>query len=369
MFKEINIPHEALSRHLQTTYGAPVDSITEIGSGFHAVGYEIQFSGENPRVFLRVIDPHNFGHDLVSGRMESLLEAVHPLPHSLPTHAILGITATGEIVDISQISEVVAVAQLLPEGTTNLCSELRTPTSTDAENRALAKRLEPKALAMAQAMAEIHELPYTGDLQAAASLYQRSLRAVIHDDELTAGVKDLFNFSQISWVSHEDVVRFMADMERVRHSLGVHSERLTRVHGDYWANNIYFSKDNEIIITDGRIVWGEPVIDLGWMIGEFLMQDLVRFGHFGEDFTRIAQNAVDEYSKLRGDTQIANYIGLPYAFQAFAESFFTPDLPEQTRRELFATAWGALRSHLSGKPFDLNSMNIYTARGLDLLES
>ncbi|MEK7141413.1 MAG: phosphotransferase [Patescibacteria group bacterium] len=352
---------------------ASVSSIDSVGQGFHATGYEVRLQGsDSDRVFARLISHLEFGHDLPSARIEAMLEASHSMPHALPTHAVVGITHDGTLVDLTHVHEVVAIAQFLPPGAINFCEILRAPTYSHEDAHQLAQSAQESALLMAQAMVDIHaSQPFTGTPQEARSLYKRSLRAVIHNDELAAGVADLIDFDSATWVSHEDVVGLFADMERVRHAMGIHPERLRRIHGDFWANNIYFHIDQEgrrvPIVTDGRLVWGEPAIDAGWMIGEFVMQDLVRFGRFGHSFTGVAANALLHYVEKTGDVDLFNSLALPYSFQAFAEAFFTPGLTDDTRRKLVATAWGALKSRLDGEPFDLASMNTYTTHGLKLL--
>lgn len=367
---------DRLNPLIQSLFGqdASVSSVDSVGSGFHATGYEVRMQGAaSDRVFARLISPIDFGHDLPSARIEAMLEASHSMPHALPTHAVVGITRDGSLVDLTHIHEVVAIAQFLPPGAINFCEVLRTHTDSDEDAHHLAQTTQESALLMAQAMVDIHaSQPFTGTTQEAQSLYKRSLRAVVHNDELAAGVADLIDFNLASWVTHEEAVRFLADMERVRHEMGVHPERLRRIHGDFWANNIYFHTDSHgraiPIVTDGRLVWGEPAIDAGWMVGEFAMQDLVRFGRFGLGFTGVAANALLHYVEKTGDTDLFNSMALPYSFQAFAEAFFTPGLTDDTRRKLFATAWGALQSRLDGKPFDLAALNAYTAHGLKLLE-
>ncbi|MBI5620650.1 hypothetical protein HY949_02655 [Candidatus Gottesmanbacteria bacterium] len=350
--------------------GASVSSIHPVGEGFHATGYEVRMQGpKNDRVFARLISPLEFGHDLSSARIEAMLEASHPMPHALPTYAVVGIAHDGLLVDLTHILEVVAIAQFLPDDAINFCKILRTPTHSNEEAIRLARNTQDNALLMAQAMADIHaSQAFAGTSQEAQSLYKRSLRAVIHNDELAAGVADLIDFTSASWISHEDVVGLLADMERVRHNMGNHPERIRKIHGDFWANNIYFHTDEQgrrvPIVTDGRLVWGEPGIDAGWMVGEFAMQDLIRFGKFGQAFSAVAANALLQYVEKTGDTQLFSFMALPYSFQAFAEAFFTPDLTDETRRKLFATSWGALKSRLNGEPFDLAALNAYTEAGL-----
>jgi hypothetical protein len=362
---------EHLDPFVQRLFGehASISSVRPIGQGFHASGYELLTQGvAGEHLFARMISPLEFGHDLPPARIAAMLEASLSMPHALPTHAVAGLTHDGTLVDLTQVKEVIAIAEFLPPGSSNFCDLLRTQTHSDAEAKALADEVQEKALLMAQAMVDIHSSQkFSGTPQEALSLYKRSLRAVIHNDELTAGVLDLIDFTATSWVTHEHIVGLLADMERVRHGMGSRPERLTRIHGDYWANNVYFCASTEgghtPIITDGRLVWGEPAIDAGWMIGEFVMQDLVRFGKFGQSFTAIAKRAMDAYVERSGDDDIYRYMHLPYAFQAFAESYFTPDIAPEKRKTLVAVARGTLAAALRGEPFNLDRLNQYADTG------
>lgn len=357
-----------VTRHLERL-GVPVESIRPIGEGFHATGLGIHLQ-DGTLLFLRQIRPIEFGHDLPGDRIKAMLEATHELPFSLKTHGVLGIAEDNTVVDLTYLKEVVTLGEFFPIEAKSFCENLRTPTSTRKEACALASSIEPKAKIMATTMAEIHKTKFEGPAEAARSRYKRSTRAIIHHDELTAGVGDLetMNFDRIDWMHHEDFVKLLADMERARHAIGTHPERLRQIHGDFWANNVYFDQHNNVIITDGRLNWGEPGIDAGWMIGEFIMQDLLRFGHMNGVFTHAAQNAMDAYQTITDDKSVYYFMGLPYAFQAFAEALFTPNITSGQRRLLVATAFGALQDTKHGIPFDFRMLNTYTARGLELLK-
>jgi hypothetical protein len=370
MGKEL-LNKEHLDPFVQRLFGeqASISSVRPVGQGFHASGYELLTQGvAGEHLFARVISPLEFGHDLPPARIAAMLEASLSMPHALPTHAVAGITHDGTLVDLTQVKEVIAIAEFLPPGSSNFCDLLRTQTHSDAEARTLAGEVQEKALLMALAMVDIHSSQrFSGTPQEASSLYKRSLRAVIHNDELAAGVLDLIDFTATSWVTHEHIVGHLADMERVRHLMGARPDRLTRIHGDFWANNIYFHTNGQQelapIVTDGRLVWGEPAIDAGWMIGEFLMQDFRRFGEFGHAFTRVAQEALSVYVEKTGDGDIVNYMALPYSFQAFAESFFTPNLTDEQRQALVAVGRGALLARLHQQSFDLSQLNEYLRMG------
>lgn len=356
----------AVTKHLQDQLS--VVSISPVGDGFHATGFDVLLTNGN-HLFLRQIHPVEFGHDLPGDRVKAMLETAYALPSSLKTIAILGITAEGNTVNIANLREVLTLGEFFPENTKSFCEDLRTETASIKESRALAERIRTKAIRMGVTMASIHERHFDGPQEHASSLYKRSTRAVIHNDELTSGVGDLIDFHASNWLTHAQYVRLLENMEEVRYALGIHPERLRQIHGDFWANNLYFDAQQNIIITDGRLNWGEPGIDAGWMVGEFAMQDLIRFGHFGDAFTDVADTALAYYVGLTDDTEIYRYMSLPYAFQAFAEAVFTPTLTSVQRRTLFATAVGTLQEARNGRPFDLKRLNTYTSRGRDVLDA
>ena len=358
----------SLSKHFSNTDVL----IKPIGSGIHAAGF-IGFLSTEPdkydeNIFIRRIGLLGFGHELPPARLASMLEAREALPNTLKTHAILLISPDGTITEIPSFAEAVTISQLLPHDAEHMGTFMRQPQSSKEGHEKLAEQVHPIAEAMTELMAAIHAMKFEGDREYAASLYQRATRAIIHDPELTAGVIDFAN-PPTQWMSHEDGVLLIADMERVRHTYGIHPERLCHIHGDFWTNNTYRKPNGELIITDRRLILGDPATDAGWVIGEFLMQDLVRFGAFGNGFTKAIEDAMHMYVEKTGDMDIYRYMHLPYAFQTLAEATFTPDITDGQRRLIFATGVGALQDGMNHIPFDFHRLNIYTQNGIDRLKS
>jgi hypothetical protein len=336
-------------------------SVEKIGEGFNADGYQIVNAG-GKKSFARVLKPGCLGNNTPLERALSASEGTIPLPHTL--HAIpIGLTPEG-VIDLRSITDIVTVGEFLPPGSINFLDLLR-----QEETTALAQEVTPLALQMAEAMADIHDwdgIPMNADRKV---LYDRANRRIIHDNELTAGVADLIDFSISTWISPYEVdVVLQGLMNQARRTMGSHPERLTPIHGDFWAANIFFHPEKGVITNDTRIGWGEPATDAGWMIGEFLMQDLIRFGEFGHDFTNVVIASLQRYQELRHDPDLLRYIGLGYGFQAFAEAVFTPNLSDTQRRTLFATGIGALANQIEGNELDIANMNKYTLQGLQILE-
>jgi len=340
-------------------YSEPI-SFTRVGNGYHADG----FIGTSPngQIFARQMNSLGFGHDLPSDRLKSMLESRESLPHGLKTHAVLLFGSDGTVTEVPPFSEVVTIADVLPSDAYHLGTILRTPAQTPVEVDDIVEKAQSIASVMTDVMADIHATKFEGDNLHATSLYRRATAAIIHDPELTAGVID-FADPPTPWMSHHEGVLLVADMEKARRAYGVHPERVSQIHGDFWTNNAYQRTDGTLYITDPRLTWGEPAIDAGWVIGEFLMQDIVRSGSFNRDFTQTIQRAMHAYVEKTGDTDIYAYMHLPYAFQTLAEAAFTPGIRDDQRRILFATGVGALQDAQSHIPFSFENLQSYTKKG------
>lgn len=342
--------------------------IQELGKGFNATGYKVTVGDTS--FFARSLNSSQLANATTADKIRSTIEGSFSLPHTLHMK-VLGFAGSGEVVQLSDVSDVITVGELIPKGYMPFLELLRQPTSSPEELAELVDSAEKYAIQMADVIADIHayQIPFEQSSTLRRDLYTRATRAIIHNDELLAGVEDLIDLETNTWITEDEIDSLNAHMRKTRAVMGNNPQRLTSVHGDYWAANLFIHPSNEPLTSDTRINYGEPGTDLGWMIGEFLLQDLVRFGEFGHTFTQIAQNALDHYQQKRPDSDIAHYMSLGYGFQAFAEATFTPNLSDIQRRELLYTAFGVLQNAQEGKALQLDNMNIYKANGKSLVES
>lgn len=348
--------HEAnnIARQLAEHFGAQTD-FKNRGEGFNGKGFEVRIGDKS--FFLKTVNDSGFGNELPNRRLSRLIEAAQTFPHAIPIHAVFAVGQDSRLIGtIHEMQEAFALYELLPEGSSNFLELIRNP-KTQLET------IHQKALQMVDALADIHAEKYSGNN--ARALYDHSTRAIIHDEELIPGVWDFLKTNNPKLIKPEQFAQFLGTMSVVRDVGGTHPRRLTRVHGDYWAANVFFTPNDDVLITDSRIVWGEPAIDLAWMIGEFCMQDLIRSGQFGGNFSHLAQMMVERYQQKTRDRSIATFMALPYAFQAFAEATFTPNLSQEQRKTLIGAGMGGLLNALQGHPFSLDSLNQYqnTGRG------
>lgn len=350
--------HEAnnIARQLAEHFGVQTD-LKNRGEGFNGKGFEVRIGDKS--FFLKTVNDGGFGNELPNRRLSRLIEGAQTFPHAIPVQAIFAVDQDSRLLGtLHEIQEAFALYELLPEGSANFLELIRN-SNTDFET------IRARARQMADALADIHDKKYRGNN--AQALYDHATRAILHDEELIPGVWDYLKTNNPRLLKPEQFGTLLSTMSVVRDNKGSHPRRLTRIHGDFWAANVFFTPDDTILITDSRIVWGEPAMDLAWMIGEFCMQDLIQTRQFGGIFCRLAEEMVAQYQQKTKDRSITSFMALPYAFQAFAEATFTPGLTDNQRRVLIGAAQGGLLAALQGKPFLISQLNHYQQSGRQAL--
>lgn len=362
---------QELESHLKRFYQDSEDtrsvSVTKIGEGFNASGYSVkrQTDTSEETLFVRELNPSLLGAATPADQAFSLLESARDINGTLESK-VYGIKKNGELVEITDIEKYISVGQHLPEGVTKFLDLIEVKDDRD-EARKLAHIIEPLAMKMVDLIVSIHgdhsfELPAPADL-----LYSRATAAIIHNSELGRGVIDLLLSQNPQWISPEDTDLWLNLMVVCRRKLGVHPERLTKIHGDYWQANVYFTDNADIITGDIRTGWGEPADDVVSMVADFCAHDLIQFGTFGQDFTQLSQRMLEKYVSERSDPEIYKYMSLKYGFKTLAESIFTPNISDNLRKVLFATGIGALTASIDGENFDLSQLTRYAQVGIKKL--
>lgn len=335
---------------------ATVDPHGEGCNGRGAILTMSASDGNERKLFIRETNPNGFGNESAGRRLGRHLDASINYPNCVPVYGVFAVGDDGSVLgELTRIHEAVTVSELL-EGSESFLSQLRNSETTASE-------VSERAMRMAEAMAQIHSIEYDGDESQQRAHYRYATNSIIHDGELTPGVRDFSLERGDTWLNSEQFARFTHNMVLARESAGVNPERLSRIQGDYWAANIFFDEDQSISIIDSRTVWGEPAMDAAWMIGEFCMQDMIRTGQFNGEFTKIAFDAIEAYKTEMEDLDLENYMHLPYSFQAFAESVFTPNLSDEQRFMLVCAGNGALLAALRGEPFEMTKLNEYVQDG------
>lgn len=339
------------------------DEISQIdlhGEGCNGKGAILTIStpdGESRRLFIRTTNSNGFGNESAGRRLGRHVDAAQEYPYCVPVHGVFAVADDGSILgELSRMQEAVTVAELL-QGSESFLAQLRHPETTP-------EMVEERALIMASAMAEIHSLKYVGEDHEKEAHYLFSTNSIIHDGELTPGVRDFSLRRGDVWLNSEQFARLTHNMIRVREKMGSRPERLSRIQGDFWASNIFFDAEQNISIIDSRTVWGEPAMDAAWMIGEFCMQDMIRTGAFHGAFTEVARQAIAQYKEQMGDQELEQFMHLPYAFQSFAEAVFTPGLQDEQRQMLVCAGNGALLAALRGEHFNMTKLDQYAKEGL-----
>jgi hypothetical protein len=356
-----------LEQFIQKTSEPDAISVKKIGEGFNASGYSIQTirNGTEQKLFARELSPSVLGATTPEDQAFSLLESSRTVQGALPSR-VYGIKQNGEFVEVTGIQKYISIGQHLPDGSVNFLGLIERKDDSE-EASEIAFEIEPLAMQMTDLLVAIHdedleELPSPAEL-----LYSRATAAIIHNSELGRGVVDLLLSQNPEWVTPDDTDLLLSLMIKTRRMLGVHPERLTKIHGDYWQANIFFTPNGEILTGDIRTGWGEPADDVVSMIADLCAHDLIQYGSFGNDFTELSKKMLKRYIETRRDPEITKYMALKYSFKTLAEATFTPGITDEQRRMLFATGIGALTDSLEGNSFDVDCLNEYCQKGLQQL--
>jgi fructosamine-3-kinase len=114
----------------------------------------------------------------------------------------------------------------------------------------------------------LHSIKYVGDDNLKKIIYNDSLRTIFTHPELTFTFLQRMDKEVMSLELQKEIVNIMLD---IMHNWRDKSYRLVAIHGDFWVGNIFFKENKNISLIDhSRIPWGDPGIDLGWLIAQYI---------------------------------------------------------------------------------------------------
>ena len=149
-----------------------------------------------------------------------------------------------------------------------------------------------------------HPAKEIGQLKA---VYDDGLRNTLINPELSLMVLSEFpaDYKILDLDGQKEIITLM--YENIKAMMGRH-ERLTALHGDFWGANLFFREDDSLFVVDySRIPWGDPGIDVGWFIAEYLWNYHLTGNNYFRELVELWLNIYEEKS---GDKEIRNNIAL-----------------------------------------------------------
>jgi len=161
---------------------------------------------------------------------------------------------------------------------------------------------------IADELVKIHSVKHPAtDSKHLTAVYDDGLRSVLTNPELSVMVLSEFPKDNpiLDLNGQKEIIGLM--YENIKAWMG-RSDRLTALHGDFWGANIFFKDDGGIFIIDfSRIPWGDPAIDVGWFMAQYLWYYHLTGNKYFKDIT---ETWLKIYEEKSGDKEIRKAIPL-----------------------------------------------------------
>jgi thiamine kinase-like enzyme len=282
-------------------------TIEKVGSGYHSDGYKLTASN-GKSYFLKHVRSHDLGFEYPERKISSLMVSTGMGKRTENNPAPIGVVVLDEdneamLPEISHTAKIFHLQEFGGTGTSYskiLEKNLDKKIVDDADRKYLS--------AIADALLKIHKTKHPAqDKEQLTAVYNDGLRNMLIHPELSMMVLSEFpnDYKILDLEGQKEIIGLM--FENIKAWMG-RSDRLTALHGDFWGANIFFREDESLFLIDfSRIPWGDPAIDVGWFIAQYLW-----YYHLtGNDYFReLTETWLDIYEKKSGDHEIRKALPL-----------------------------------------------------------
>lgn len=321
---------EAISRHL----GEDIElvSIEKAGSGFHATGFKLSTS-DGRFFFIKRITTNADGFEFPERKLSALA-----LSHNMnirsgvkPASLAVILEHNGAAYPLSPISHETIfyhLQEFSKEGTNyfSLLNERLTKAAVDENDRR-------EIQSITETIGSIHSIkPPAIDEAHLRAIYMDGLRAELVHPELTLSfVHSLDEEHPVLPPSKQ--ADFIALYMKVIHDWKGHYSRTRALHGDFWGSNLLVHKDSSISLIDfSRIPWGDPGIDIGRWMAQYVWLYLVTQNSY---FKKLGELFLETYVQRTGDMEIRKALVTGYVFPILIYASLFTDHKEETRKKMF----------------------------------
>ncbi len=344
-----SIDVKKISRLLSEKLGRQVDlhTIERSASGFHSDGFKL-VDQQGTEFFLKKLKSHHGGFEFPERRVTSLLVSdsmarragASPLPIGViiasneDAHFMHDLNDEHNIFHIQEF-------QAASESYLEILERKSKKSTLDNDDRDEIGKI-------VEFLSRIHAIKHPStDPRVREVVYSDGIRSVITHPELTYALLQDFPDDH-PHLSIEEQKRYLGLMwENVRSWRG-RSDRLTALHGDFWGANVFFKHDGSLFVIDySRIPWGDPGIDVGWWVSQYLWRyhktGNIYFRYLGEEFFR-------QYIEKTGDKEIRKAVGLAMGFLGIV-NIYPNFFPKGLDHDLGTRFISAVRQTLESKEF------------------
>jgi thiamine kinase-like enzyme len=343
---EINLP--LFSKLVSEKLGQKVNftNIEKIGSGYHSDGFKV--TAEDGRsFFLKYVRSHDLGFEFPERQIMSLMVSNSMGQRASNDPASVGVVVLNRneeliLPDITDSTKVYHLQEFGGTGTSYsaILEKNINKKSVDEEDK---KQLS----AIADFLLKVHSVKHHSKNKAQLdAVYNDGLRNVLTNPELSIMVLSEFpaDYKILDLEGQKEIISLM--YENIKYWTN-RSDRLTALHGDFWGANIFFKEDGNIFVIDfSRIPWGDPGIDVGWFIAQFLWNYHSTGNNYFKELTEAWLNIYEEKS---GDKEIRKAIALVVGWTGIVQIYprWFPGLDEKMGKKFI----GHIKNILKNKEF------------------
>ncbi len=333
----MDIDKNALSKALTEKLGKEIQitGIEKIGGGYHSDGYKA-ISTDGKTYFVKKFKSHDLGFVFPERKVFSLLlsdgMAKRAQQKPLPVGILLANKDETKIIpDITDETEIYHIQEYEPEGTNHY-----TALQQRKEKRCIDEKDREEIRKIIDYIASIHAIKYpVADDGRKQEAYKDGIRSVLNSPELTLMI--LHDFDANNPVLDLSAQKeYLGLMYEVMHRWKNRSDRLCALHGDFWGANFFFRNDGSHWVIDySRIPWGDPVIDVGWWLSQYLW---FYFETGNEYFKELGELFLKEYEQKTNDHEIRKAVTIVLGLMGLINIFprFYPNLDANLGKQYVA---------------------------------
>lgn len=282
--------------------------VEQIGSGYHSDGFKL--TSEDGRLFfLKYIKSHDLGFEFPERQVMNLMVSNGMGERSVgknPNPVGVVVKNNNESVMLPYVDDSTKMYHIqefrnIGKSYSSILEVNSNKASTDEEDR---KQLS----VIADSLIKIHSIKHNStNKDRLNAIYNDGIRNVLTHPELSVMVLSEFpeDYKILDLKSQQEIISLM--YENIKKWIG-RGDRLTALHGDFWGANIFLNSEGDVSLIDfSRIPWGDPAIDVGWFLAEYLW----KYHETGNIyFKELTEMWLDVYQEKSGDKDLRKAIPL-----------------------------------------------------------
>lgn len=323
MEEKNNIDKKAISKALSEKLKMPVEitKLEKIGSGYHSDGFKAT-SWDGKEFFIKRFKSHDLGFVFPERKVFSLMLSQGMAKRSNKKPAPIGIMLANKneaslLPEIDDDTEIYHVQEFEPKGQDYFSALAKSKEKAEISQSDI---IEIKKVV--EYISSIHAVKYPlKDSERMKEAYNDGIRSVINSPELA--IMMLHDFDENHPIlNRAEQKEYLGLMYDVMHKWKNRSDRLCALHGDFWGANFFFKPDYSTWVIDySRIPWGDPGIDVGWWISQYLWfyteTGNSYFKELGEEFLKEYEGKTGDKEIRKAVSIVLGLMGLIFVFPRF----------------------------------------------------